>query len=392
MSRYHSYLNIARLILEEYKGKEPFSSFIKKYFSGQKKFGSRDRKQIAHLCYCYFRPGKSLQSLYTEDRIITGLFLCSATSNEVIDTIKPEWKERVSLSFAEKCLLLKNEFQVEEVFPWTNELSDGIEAQQFISSFFIQPDLFLRVRPGHEQSVKQKLDQAGIKYSVISENCLSFSNTTKVDAVIDINTEAVIQDQSSQQTMRFFLEHYVKPIDHQLKVWDCCAASGGKSILLYDLFKGNIELTVSDIRRSIMTNLEKRFQLAGIKQYKSFVADLTKVAIASDLPVYDLIIADVPCTGSGTWSRTPEQLYYFEPAMIDEYAVLQKRIINAISSHIVAGCYLLYITCSVFRQENEDMVSFIREHYQLEVIKSEVIKGYDVKADTLYAALFKKIL
>jgi len=52
-------------------------------------------------------------------------------------------------------------------------------------------------------------------------------------------------------------------------VWDCCAASGGKSILAKDVF-GNITLTVSDIRKSILHNLRKRFSEAGIEKLSFF--------------------------------------------------------------------------------------------------------------------------
>ncbi|HPG11147.1 MAG TPA: Fmu (Sun) domain-containing protein [Chitinophagaceae bacterium] len=392
MSRYFSYLNSAKEIIATYKGEEPFAIFLKQFFAANKKFGSKDRKQVAHLCYCYFRLGKSLQTLPIEDRIIAGLFLCSTEPNAIIDTVKPEWKEKVTLPFAEKCSIVNNEFSVAEVFPWTNELSGGIESEQFIQSFFVQPDLFLRLRPGKEETVKQKLTQGGISFELVSDFCLALSNTIKVDAVIDINKEAVIQDQSSQQTMDLFLDHYNKDNNQKLKVWDCCAASGGKSILLYDLFQGNIELTVSDIRKSIIANLEKRFESAGIKQYKSFVTDLTKDPKRSDLPVYDLIIADVPCTGSGTWSRTPEQLYYFEPSMIDEYSVLQRNIVANVASQFAAGAYLLYITCSVFKKENEEAVQFCKDNLDLELIEMSTIKGYDKKADTMFVALLKKPL
>jgi len=60
MSRYFSYLNSTKGILSAYNGEEPFASFIKKYFAVHKKFGSRDRKQISHLCYCYFRLGNAM--------------------------------------------------------------------------------------------------------------------------------------------------------------------------------------------------------------------------------------------------------------------------------------------------------------------------------------------
>src|SRR5258705_9267556 len=97
MSRYHSYLNSARQILQQYKGEKPFSSFLKEFFSAEKKYGSKDRKTIGHLCYCFFRLGKSLQEIPTDERILIGLFLCSTGPNEMLGQLKPEWNRKISL-------------------------------------------------------------------------------------------------------------------------------------------------------------------------------------------------------------------------------------------------------------------------------------------------------
>jgi 16S rRNA (cytosine967-C5)-methyltransferase len=107
---------------------------------------------------------------------------------------------------------------------------------------------------------------------------------------------------------------------------------------------------------------------------------------------FDLIICDAPCTGSGTWSRTPEQLYYFREKKIDEYSSLQKKIVSNVIPHLANGGYLCYITCSVFKKENEIVVDFIQEKFNLEIIRIEVLKGYDKKADTMFAALLRKPL
>jgi 16S rRNA (cytosine967-C5)-methyltransferase len=76
-----------------------------------------------------------------------------------------------------------------------------------------------------------------------------------------------IQDLSSQKTGNYFEPH---KYDYW---WDCCAASGGKSLLLHNL-EPNIELLVSDIRENSLNNLQERFQLAGIKKYHLKVIDL----------------------------------------------------------------------------------------------------------------------
>ena len=105
---------------------------------------------------------------------------------------------------------------------------------------------------------------------------------------------------------------------------------------------------------------------------------------------FDFIICDAPCTGSGTWSRTPEQLYFFHSEKIKEYQTLQKKIITNAITYLKQESYFLYITCSVFKAENEEVVEFIQNTFQLTLIKKELLKGYNKKADTMFAALFKK--
>ncbi len=83
---FYSYLNSAIQILGAYHGEEPFALFLKKYFSQNNKYGSKDRKQISHLCYCYFRLGRSLLKISIEERILIGLFLCSNEPKAVLET------------------------------------------------------------------------------------------------------------------------------------------------------------------------------------------------------------------------------------------------------------------------------------------------------------------
>jgi 16S rRNA (cytosine967-C5)-methyltransferase len=395
MSRYHSYINSAKEILEKYKGEEPFASFLKKHFSTNKKYGSRDRKHISHLCYCFFRLGKMNTELPVEERILIGLFLCSDESNEILRQLKPEWTEKVSLPISEKFSLLSIKNCAENIFSLYDELSDDIEKEEFSISHLQQPDFFLRLRPGKEDVVKEKLESAGINFKIISNSCLALTNSSKIDTVIELNKETVVQDYSSQRVGEFLQSSILNQIPISIgtktTVWDCCAGSGGKSIMLYDLYP-NIQLTVSDIRESILINLKKRFSEAGLTNYESMVADLTGSKFGLPNSNFELILADIPCSGSGTWGRTPEQLLYFKKEKINEYLSLQRKIVANVIPHLQPGGFFLYITCSVFKKENEDMVEFIKEKFHLQIIKMEALKGYDKKADTMFAALLQKTL
>src|SRR5688572_17056758 len=106
MNRYYSYLNTAITILNEYTGQEPFSSFLKKFFSQHKKYGSKDRKHIAHLCYSYFRLGKALTDLEVNLRVLLGLFFSSHSPGEMLGTLQPAMNEHAGKSVAEKIKLL----------------------------------------------------------------------------------------------------------------------------------------------------------------------------------------------------------------------------------------------------------------------------------------------
>jgi len=402
--KFDNQLRHATGIIHTYRGGVPLHAWLKDFFREHPQMGSRDRKFLSQLVYGYYRLGHTLKEMPAEERILLGLFLCYpqasekiyAQAGEFLQYFRPQWHERVTASLQEKIAYCQGtgiDLRPAEIFPWKEELSESIDHPAYCLSFLQQPDLFLRIRPGYEKEVLEKLQQHGVPYIFLPPFTLRLPNGFRTEELFTPDKEVVVQDYSSQRIGGFLTTGHSPLTTHHspLTIWDACAASGGKSLLAHDLLPV-ADLTVSDIRDSILHNLRQRFGVAGIKNYHAFVADLTKPNPSIPARDFDLIITDVPCTGSGTWGRTPEELYFFDPKKIDQYAEWQRRIVQNTLPHLRKGGSLLYITCSVFKKENEAMVDLIRSSNpgaHMELQRVENIKGYGEKADTLFAAGFR---
>ena len=388
VSRYLSYIFNSVILLNSYSAEAPFAFHLKKYFASNKKFGSTDRKTIATLCYHYFRAGHLFADKSLEDKILFSLFLCEHFDNPILKALKPELNGKISDTIENKCQFL----QISPVssFPFLTEISDMINKESFINSFFYQPLLFLRIRPGRDKIVKDKLIGAGISFTENENNCLALKNSIAINDILALNKEAVVQDASSQRVFSYLSNNSAISFLQPVPCWDCCAASGGKSILLYDVLNKNIKLTVSDIRKTVLYNCQKRLKQAGVNIHNSFLADLVSRGGVATKEEFSIIVCDVPCSGRGTWARTPEQLHSFKKNQIDSYADRQKKIVTNVEPHLQNGGLLFYITCSVFAKENEEVVKYISNNTGLKLLDEKYMEGFDRKADTMFVAVFTK--
>ncbi|RYD93396.1 MAG: hypothetical protein EOP50_11200 [Sphingobacteriales bacterium] len=236
------------------------------------------------------------------------------------------------------------------------------------------------------------LEREEIAYEVVSipdnpdADCIRLPNGTAVDKLF-AEDAYVVQDLSSQTSMYQVMQATGKPA----RVWDVCSGAGGKSILLKDKWPSFL-LTASDIRDTILHNLKTRFRLYNLPKPRTIVTDTTNaigLQTALGEEVFNLVLCDVPCSGSGTWARTPEQFHFFKAAQLKRFEELQYNITLNASKHIAKGGYLAYVTCSVFRQENEDIVAKIAAKTGLECIQQGIINGIGQQADCMFVALFK---
>ena len=393
MSEYfHAYLRNASLVLESFDFKEPFAIFLKSYFKKNKKFGSRDRKIVSDLCYGYLRLGKAAFDLPTSYGIIVGYYLTHQSDSGFLQAVFPEFHTTIT---EDQTIKLKEvsvyfpSFDPLNIFSFSEELSDDLDKLHWSLKHLEKPDVFLRIRPGKADIVSRKLKAAGIGFDHVAASSLRLHKNIELEGILELDKEAVVQDFASQHTA-IHLQHV--PIKIK-SFWDACAGSGGKSIMVHDIFP-NAKVFASDVREEILSELRRRFENAGISAEKIFCNDLSHdmagQVLKSNLPQngVDLIIADVPCTGSGTWRRSPEWLSSFDMVSIDQYVRLQQKIMDLLCEQVQINKLLLYITCSVFRKENEEMVSYILKKGNLKLLSQQHCLGEDTGGDHLFAALF----
>src|SRR4051812_11872993 len=133
MSRFYSHVNTAKSILNLYNGEVPLSVFLKNFFAKEKKYGSRDRRNITSLCYNYFRLGSAGAGQTLDEHLLTALFLLTEAPNERLQNEKNDWNDHVPLPLREKLTLAQ--FDVQAIFPFKKELSKEIDVTQFNLSF-----------------------------------------------------------------------------------------------------------------------------------------------------------------------------------------------------------------------------------------------------------------
>lgn len=376
-------------ILDTYNNAAPLHYYLKQYYRENPKLGSRDRRGISDAVYAWYRCGKAFMN-DDHDRgtqVLATLFLCNLPAKALLKFFPSGWASAWDHDTTGKVRFLRSEgfiIDLELIFPAEVPFSAGISKTEWTGSMLQQPDLFLRIRKDAAR-ITQLLENQQIPFRWISETCLALPNGAAIDALLPADSY-VIQDASSQATGSYFQP---KP---KTLWWDCCSGAGGKSLLLKDL-EPTVILTSSDVRASILHNLKERFKLYHLPQPKTMVVNAAATdAIKSELgdTRFDGILSDVPCTGAGTWARTPEQLYFFDPAQIAVYAERQEAILRNVSDHIKPGGRIVYITCSVFRNENETVVEKIAAEKSLQVQTMQLINGIAGKADCLFVAVLTR--
>lgn len=367
-SRQSFIFNHFKTLITGFDGSLPFHHFFKKYCKINTALGSKDRRILREIIYSVYRLGPAWKDKSPEE-----LFLIP-NRVEADDLLKSFYQD-----------IPTQDNQSNFHYPFSNFLVNELQNEAYYKSLQVQPLVWVRVNHANASKFKEKYTSEIVAEENIGEKLVAFG--LKNNTVIDTDTFPIeVQDLSSQ-----IVSSKIEVKDG-MKVWDCCSGAGGKSLFLAEANK-NLKLYATDVRPTILDNLKTRFKQNRLPIPKIATSDLNKkpekINFSGEIVgrhFFDVIIADVPCSGSGTWGREPENLTYFKPEKLDEIVNRQVNIVKSTLRFLNRGGKLYYITCSVFEKENMGVVNELEKSGLVKIVSSDMVYGYDKQADNLFIA------
>jgi len=381
-------LRIAAELIAAYSYKQPFHLWLQEIFRHHKQFGSKDRKFYRDVFYGYWRLGGFGTKLSAEQRLLAGLIRLQNDSVNYSDII-PEVYPGLGSSSGFGDI---QEFTGEEwnpYKPYNAYLSANIKISKLNNWFGKKAPVWIKINPRFRQELFIWLKNKSLDFEEFDGGTLKIANENLDEAIL--KGWCRIQDLSSQESLNDEILS-----DAEL-VWDACCGAGGKALLACEI-NPEATLYISDSRSQSVHNALQRFSAEGKPLPFSGTTDLTtntkallfddKISITK--PVFDTIICDVPCSGSGTWRRNPEMISGFSADELSIYTKRQRKIVENALMFLKPGGKLIYLTCSVFSAENEENVHFFSDQKGLHEISEEYCGGYNKDADFIYRAVLRK--
>ena len=154
----------------------------------------------------------------------------------------------------------------------------------------------------------------------------------------------------SESAMRAVLEAGIQKGD---KLLDCCAAPGGKSAYAAALTEGDIDITAWDVHPHRIDMMKKNFERLGVNacvfNHDARMIDLNLAGY------FDVVFVDAPCSAMGLMAHSPDIRYTRKKEDIEALSRLQSEILTSCANYVKPGGRLVYATCSINREENENI-------------------------------------
>lgn len=237
------------------------------------------------------------------------------------------------------------------------------------------------------QELKDRLEKEGVTVKEYEEipGAFQISGYDYLDALESFREGCFqVQDISSM-----LVGEWADPKEGQYII-DVCAAPGGKALHLADKLKGTGRVEARDLTEYKVQMIRDNISRLGFSNVLAVQQDALDID-ESSLEKADIVIADLPCSGLGVLARKTDLKYKMTEQMQSELADLQRRILAVVCRYVKNGGKLLYSTCTINREENEDnALWFGREFPEFHLVKEQqMLPGTDV-GDGFYIAEFKK--
>jgi 16S rRNA (cytosine967-C5)-methyltransferase len=166
-------------------------------------------------------------------------------------------------------------------------------------------------------------------------------------------------------------------------VLDACAGAGGKTLALAS---GGREVLALDVREGALRELERRAARAGVTIATRRIDP--DGPLPADLPRAATVLVDAPCSGSGVLRRSPAQRFGLDDRSLSTHRARQEGILDRMSALVLPGGRLVYATCSVLREEDEEVVgAFLARHARFSLASEHHLWPHRDGTDGFYAAV-----
>ncbi|HEX2582774.1 MAG TPA: RsmB/NOP family class I SAM-dependent RNA methyltransferase [Chlamydiales bacterium] len=172
------------------------------------------------------------------------------------------------------------------------------------------------------------------------------------------------------------------------RVLDYCSGSGGKTLAIAPKMGGKGELYLHDIRARSLQEAVLRLRRAGIQNAQ--ILPPGHSTLKKLLRKMDWVLVDVPCSGTGTLRRNPDMKWKIDQAMIDRLLQEQQAIVKEAIKYVKPGGRLVYATCSILPEENENQVALFTSQWGLKLEKDPLQLLPQMNGpDGFFGAVFK---
>ncbi len=193
-----------------------------------------------------------------------------------------------------------------------------------------------------------------------------------------------IQDASSQLVAPF------TGIQSGMTLIDACAGAGGKTLHIAALMQNKGNILAYDIYQSKIDELKQRAKRNGVKIIKE-AGVIDTQTLKNNYHKADILLIDAPCSSIGTLRRKPGLKWELSPQKIKQINVIQKDILQTYESMLKPGGNLIYVTCSIFPEENEKMINtFLQKHKNYTFVSDTTVYPSAGTGDGFYMAKLYK--